>query len=153
MRLLSVLVLAAAICGAKPAAAAGTDTPRELRCLALTVYWEARSRTAEGQSAVAHVVLNRVASAKFPDTICGVVRQGGERPLHRCQFSWWCDGKSDRPFNAAAWRRSVSAARKAMAGGHDPTGGALYFHNTTVKPAWIRRKIRTVRIGDHIFYR
>ncbi|MEX2453641.1 MAG: cell wall hydrolase [Rhodospirillaceae bacterium] len=154
MRALKLLgmLLAAIVIAAPPAAAAGLSP--EMRCLALTVYWEARSKATEGQLAVAHVVLNRVAAGEFPDTICGVVRQGGERPLHRCQFSWWCDGRSDSPTNAAAWGKSVSVAREALsAGAPDPTGGALYFHTDAVAPGWAADKTRLVRIGQHLFYR
>ena len=59
-----------------------------LQCLALNVYWEARSEPMQGQLAVAAVTLNRVNDPRFPDDICDVVRQGGEVRKHRCQFSW-----------------------------------------------------------------
>ena len=64
----------------------------ELECLAQNIYFESRSETTSGKRAVAHVVLNRVSSKRFPSTICDVVQQGGSK-LNRCQFSWWCDGK------------------------------------------------------------
>ena len=68
-----------------------------LTCIALNVYYEARSEPLEGQYAVAHVVLNRVADDKFPDDACKVIKQGLEKGIGRCQFSWYCDGKSDTP--------------------------------------------------------
>ena len=71
----------------------------EITCLAQNIYFEARSEPVAGMLAVGHVVLNRVASDRFPDTVCKVIRQGGERRRHRCQFSWWCDGRSDKPHN------------------------------------------------------
>ncbi len=79
-----------------------------LHCLALNVYWEARSGSPEDQRAVAHVTLNRVASPDFPGSVCAVVRQGGEA-RDRCQFSWRCDGKPDRPENPEAWRKAMGA--------------------------------------------
>ena len=68
-----------------------------LRCMALNIYHEARGEPIEGKIAVGHVVLNRAASRRFPGQICAVVKQGGENRRYRCQFSWWCDGRSDRP--------------------------------------------------------
>jgi spore germination cell wall hydrolase CwlJ-like protein len=142
----AALLLCAGTARAEPQASA-------LRCLALNVYWEARSSSPEDQRAVAHVTLNRVASPDFPGSICAVVRQGGEA-RHRCQFSWRCDGKPDRPENPEAWRKAVEVARQALAGEHsDPTHGALFFHHASVRPDWADRRTRTVRIGPHVFYR
>jgi len=96
--------------------------------LGLAMYWEARGEGYRGMLAVGSVVLNRVGSKGFPDDVCGVVFDGGENPP--CQFSWWCDGKSDRPTN-----------------------GALFFHSKSVRSAWDQKRNRTTRIGNHIFYR
>jgi len=125
----------------------------ELRCLALNIYFEARNEPLPGQIAVAHVVLNRVADRAFPDTICGVVRQGGDRRRHRCQFSWWCDGRSDRPREEAAWRHSLQLAH-AIYRGHlaDPTEGAKWYHAVYVTPDWRQAFRQGPRIGRHIFY-
>lgn len=125
----------------------------DLRCLALTVYWEARSLSPRGHRSVAHVALNRVASDEFPESVCQVVYQGGEI-RHQCQFSWWCDGKADAPTNPEAWREAVSTARNALEGEtDDPTGGALYFYSENVRPSWAARFSRTTKIDGHIFYR
>ena len=125
----------------------------ELRCLALNIYHEARSESKRGQIAVAAVTLNRVKSDRFPNSVCAVVHQGGEK-LHRCQFSWWCDGRSDQPKDQKAWRRAIQLARESLAGLHrDPTRGALYYHTTRVKPAWSKKFRRSARIGNHVFYR
>ena len=99
------------------------------RCLALALYWEAKTEGPDGMRAVASVVLNRVAHPEFPDTVCAVVTQGGEQPP--CQFSWWCDGRSDQPTDARAWRLARQIAQAALAKAPpDRTRGALFFHNT-----------------------
>ncbi len=119
-------------------------------CVALAMYWEARGEGQQGMLAVGSVVLNRVADDRFPNSVCGVVYQGGEKPP--CQFSWWCDGKSDRPTHEAQWAASLSLADELlMARTSDPTYGALFFHNTSIRSPW--RRERTTRIGNHIFYR
>ena len=69
----------------------------DIECLALNVYFEARGEPFVGKLAVAHVVLNRMRDRRFPASACMVVKQGGDRVRHNCQFSWWCDGKSDVP--------------------------------------------------------
>ncbi len=124
-----------------------------LRCLALNVYWEARSESVQGQLAVAAVTLNRVNDPRFPGEVCDVVRQGGEVRRHRCQFSWWCDGKKDIPVNAEAWRRATVIARLTYAGVvSDPTDGSLWYHADYVNPDWAARKHKVAKIGRHIFY-
>lgn len=128
-------------------------TADDLRCLALTVYWEARSEPDVGQRAVAHTVLNRVRSPSFPDTVCGVVHQGGEAPLGKCQFSWWCDGLNDDPADTASWSVARQAARDALEGrGLDPTNGAVYYHARAVTPEWSKTFLVVADLGNHLFY-
>ena len=125
----------------------------EIGCLALNIYFEARGEPKAGKLGVAHVVMNRVASARFPDTVCGVVRQGGEVRRYRCQFSWWCDGRSDRPRNRREWRISNEIALAVYWGRtQDPTDGAMWYHADYVKPAWRREFKKGPKIGRHIFY-
>ena len=139
---------------ASPSALAGQDWRSEIECLALNIYHEARGEPMRGQLAVGHVVLNRVADRRFPSSVCGVVRQGEENRLHRCQFSWWCDGRSDRPRDAEAWRESKALARTVFWGfSKDPSQGALWYHATYVKPLWRKALDRGPKIGEHIFYR
>ena len=129
------------------------ETQKEIRCLALNIYWEARSEPLDGQVAVAAVTLNRVEDRRFPDEICNVVRQGGEIRRHRCQFSWWCDGKKDDPLDAEAWRRANTLARLTSAGViEDPTGGAMWYHADYVDPYWADAKKQVTKIGRHIFF-
>lgn len=119
-------------------------------CLAQAMYWEARGEGREGMLAVSSVVLNRVEDERFPDTVCGVVYEGGESPP--CQFSWWCDGKSDEPANEAMWSETLNLAHTVLATRpEDPTDGALFYHSTSIRVPW--RREQTARIGNHIFYR
>ncbi len=126
---------------------------KDLECLALNIYHEARSEPKLGQIAVAAVTLNRVADPEFPDSVCEVVLQGGPRPKHRCQFSWWCDGKSDKPRDRTAWREAKSLAFQFLMNRHDdPTDGALFYHADYVNPRWASQMRTAAVIGRHIFY-
>ena len=126
----------------------------ELQCLALNLYHEARGESEPGRIAVVQVVLNRVSDGKFPGTICAVVHQGGATPLNGCQFSWWCDGKSDRPGDKEVWADSRRLAAELARGWHgDPTGGALWYHADYVSPTWRQAFDEGPQIGRHIFYR
>ena len=125
----------------------------ELTCLALNVYFEARGEPAIGKAAVAHVTMNRAASNRFPETICKVIRQGGEARLNRCQFSWWCDGRSDQPLNRRSWEQAREIAHDVYWNVvSDPTAGALWYHADYVKPYWARAFAKGPRIGQHLFY-
>jgi spore germination cell wall hydrolase CwlJ-like protein len=136
---------------AQGAVATGRAVDRTQRdCMAQAMYWEARGEGHHGMLAVGSVVLNRVDDPRFPGTVCGVVHDGGETPP--CQFSWWCDGKSDRPTNQSLWAQSQNVAEQMLtARPTDPTGGALFFHNTSIRKPW--QRVRTAQIGAHVFYR
>lgn len=129
---------------------------QELLCLALNDYWEARGESTRGRVAVAQVVLNRARDPRFPSGICDVVSQNPSGKPLTCQFSWYCDGRSDRPTNAAAWRSSVLLAKSLLTRNNaisDLTHGALWYHNRTVDPGWAGRLAFATRVGDHYFYR
>lgn len=122
-------------------------------CLALNVYHEARSDTMIGQYAVAHVVMNRVQSDRFPDSVCDVVHQGYHKGKHKCQFSWYCDGKSDTPTEPRAWALATLVAYDVLNGTvPDVTHGATHYHATYVRPYWAKHFKETVTHGSHIFY-
>lgn len=129
-------------------------------CLALNIYHEARSESTLGKRAVAWVTLNRVQSSKFPDTICDVVYQAhldshGNPKRHQCQFSWYCDGASDKTTNQQEWTRAQELARQVMKNYGkipDPTEGATYYHAVYVNPQWASSFKKTTRIDQHIFY-
>jgi spore germination cell wall hydrolase CwlJ-like protein len=136
-------------------------------CMALNVYHEARSDNLAGMFAVSDVVLNRVRDSRWPDTPCGVIQDavyskwwreqhGKLVPVkHKCQFSWFCDGKKDTPTDAESWRRAQTVAFKILNRDlyRGITEGATHYHATYVDPSWNKR-FRTIgRIGAHIFYR
>ncbi len=152
---LAAAVLALAGLAGAAAAEPNAEFDRDqIECLALNIYWEARSEPRLSQQAVAHVTLNRVADTAYPNTICEVVYQGEERKSGGCQFSWWCDGRSDRPDEPKAWHRSLDEAVAALKDkSPDPTRGALFFHRDSVAPDWSIKKKRTVRIGRHLYYK
>ncbi|MGI9341973.1 MAG: cell wall hydrolase [Gammaproteobacteria bacterium] len=123
---------------------------RSHQCLAEAMYWEARGEGEEGMRAVSAVILNRVKDERFPDTVCGVIYEGGEAPP--CQFSWWCDGKSDYPTDRAQWGQILDLSYTYLAKRPaDTTEGALFYHATSIQNPW-RREL-TAHIGNHIFYR
>jgi hypothetical protein len=131
----------------------GPEIAQEISCLAQNIYFEARSEPHVGKLAVAHVVMNRVASKRFPGSICEVIRQGGSAQLNRCQFSWWCDGKSDKPGNLRAWRESLKLASDIYWGlVEDPTEGAMWYHADYVSPNWRTDLVEGPKFGRHIFY-
>ncbi len=135
-------------------AASAIQVNDDLQCLALTIYFEARGEPQAGKLAVASVVMNRVADRRYPNRVCAVVQQGGERPRNRCQFSWWCDGRSDYPHNSRAWKQSNAMAFLVYWGFmRDPTEGALWYHANYVRPFWRKAFERGPTIGEHIFYR
>lgn len=132
-----------------------------LVCLALNVYHEARDQPFIGQVAVAQVVMNRVQDHRYPDTICEVVKQGptykwalGFPVRNKCQFSWYCDGKSDEAKNKDAWEEALLVAHGVYGGNLDDfVEGATHYHAYYVKPEWAKTKTPIVRISDHVFYR
>jgi spore germination cell wall hydrolase CwlJ-like protein len=123
-----------------------------ITCLARTIYWEAKNSSTAGMEAVASVVMNRLGHEGFPSTICEVVKQGHEQGA--CQFSWWCDGRSDTAQDQTSYAAAKEIARKAVNRGlKDMTQGAMYFHGKGSPPDWSKQYIRTVTVGDHVFYK
>ena len=136
------------IVGPKTAAALGmtiksddnSASNSDLYLLAKCVYAEARGESYTGQVAVAAVILNRVKSADFPNTIAGVIYQ-----------PWAFTAVNDGQINLEPNQTAYNAARDAM-NGWDPTYGALYYYNAkTATNKWIYNKKTTVTIGNHVF--
>jgi len=155
MRVLLLLLLALASERALAETSLGPKQEREMRCLALNIYFEARSEPIDGQLAVAFVTINRMQSRRYPNSICGVVWQ-------KRQFSWTHDGKSDRPREQRAWRRAQKIARfiftkylalpEQVRRTMDRTNGALHYYAPKLaNPYWARAKEVTFAVGGHVF--
>ena len=131
------------------------DRTKQLECLARNIYWEAASEPFEGKVGVAQVTMNRVASGKFADSVCGVVYQ--KNVIYQkviCQFSWYCEGNHKmKAVNQPLWRESEEVAKKVLLEGFrlPSLEKAMYYHADYVNPAWNRTKID--KIGHHIFYK
>lgn len=149
----------------------------QMHCLAKNIYFEARGESREGKIAVANVTVNRVESSRYPDSVCEVVHQavysrwwlehnGRQVPVRNmCQFSWYCDGKSDTVFltdeygntiqaNMEAWVESIGIARMALEGRlADVTRGAThYFNPTLADPEWQHAFTQVAIIDNHTFF-
>jgi len=143
--------------------------PIQATCLAENVYHESRNQGTAGWSAVISVTMNRVKDKRFPNTICEVVKQGPTKeswkqngtyyPIkHKCQFSWYCDGKKDIIYkkDAKLYKEIYNLSYVSLIKDItilDITDGATHYHADYVTPAWARTKTKTTEIGDHIFYR
>ena len=136
-----------------PARARSTS---EVTCLANAIYFEARGEAEKGQIAVAQVVLNRLKNPAYPKTICGVVYQNKNK-RNRCQFSFACDGISDRITDKRSWALSQALARRVL--NDDRTlymasvGASTHYHATYVRPRWARSMKKMEKIGRHVFYK
>lgn len=134
---------------------------QDYQCLALATYHEAKGESVTGKSAIAYVVVNRYYDERYPDDICDVVYQGqhdsnGNPIRNACQFSFYCDGKSDEPIYYDQYAVSLLIAIEVINTydeANDPTMGATMFHADYVKPYWSDSFERTTKIGNHIFYR
>lgn len=122
----------------------------QILCMADNIYHEARGEPKDGKYAVGHVVMNRVKDSRFPKTPCSVIKQRSKRI---CQFSWVCGGKktdrSSKSYNEALEISEEIYYNKSK----DVTNGAKYFHARRIKPSWAFTFIRTIVIGNHIFYK
>lgn len=129
---------------------------RDIKCLALNIYHEARGEKRAGQMAVAKVTLNRVASKHYPNNICDVVyekRWDKIRKRYIGAFSWT---EFDEPpkLKSKAWYRAWNVA-ESVYHNKDQVNlkGALFYHARRIKPSWARKKKPIARIGSHVFYR
>lgn len=132
----------------------------QIQCLARNIYFETRAVTLSAAMSVTDVVLNRVDSSQYPNTPCKVVHQGlkddnGNMLRNKCQFSWYCDGKSDKPKDKSAWKRSLKFASDMYNFNYyrGLTEGSTHYHATYVQPFWAPSLDRVDQIGPHIFYR
>ena len=134
-------------------------------CLQQNIYFEARNQSTEGKVAVAWVTLNRMESKRYPDTICGVVKQGhkdskGNLIRHKCQFSWYCDGKSDKissnVIEQRAWEDAGLVSEVVLLdwarGKASPVKEATMYHAEYVDPFWSSSYDVVAKVDSHIFY-
>ena len=139
-------------------------------CLALNIYFEARSDNLAGQFAVADVAINRSLDRRYPNTICSVIKQGSMKDgkiygtyvrngvviqYPSCQFSWYCDKKDDVPTEMLHWRKAQAVAYRMLFKQQHRgiTEGATHYHATYVEPRWAADLQQVGQIGAHIFYR
>ena len=142
------------------AQAQDANLDREFECLAKNIYFEARNQSHLGKIAVAQVVLNRVHDDRYPKSTCGVVEQAKKKNgvivRHKCQFSWFCDGLSDRPRDEVAWADAQAVAWDAIIlwdTGYDLTEGATHYHTKYVTPFWKDSLTYITSVDEHQFYR
>jgi hypothetical protein len=129
------------------------DEARAIDCLTAAIYYEAAYESADGQRAVAQVVLNRMRHPAFPKTVCGVVFQGSER-TSGCQFTFTCDGALARKPADEGWERARKIAIAALNGYvMKKVGNATHYHAEYVAPYWSPSLVKVATIGAHIFYR
>ena len=141
----------------------GSQQPEGRLCLAQNIYFEAANQPLAGRIAVSNVVMNRVEDGQFPNSICGVIYEakweenwkGNMIPIrNQCQFSWFCDGKSDDPTDSKTWMQAIRLADRMLDGTYeDITEGALWYHADHVDPYWNDYLEETVTINNHIFYK
>ena len=150
-------VLAFAMAGS-PAVANHCNKEEQIHALALNMYHEARGEGFEAMQLVGEVTLNRVNNEHFPDEVCDVVYQArydrsGNPIRHECQFSWYCDGRSDKPRDEEMWNASLEIATGLVNGTLTLIGiDATHYHTTAVRPYWSKRYTMIGRYGNHIFY-
>ncbi|HEY8434713.1 MAG TPA: cell wall hydrolase [Sphingomicrobium sp.] len=127
-----------------------TNAPldQQTNCLATAVYFEARGESLEGQLAVAHVVMNRASSGRYPPDWCSVVKQPA-------QFSFVRHGEFPQAdTNSEAWKKAEAIAELAAYNVVPSVGtDVLWYHADYVAPAWRHGLQEVEQIGAHIFYR
>ncbi|MDH5324512.1 MAG: cell wall hydrolase [Gammaproteobacteria bacterium] len=131
---------------------------RDIRCLAMNVYHEARGEPKPGKYAVAKVTMNRVDSKHHPNDVCRVVyykQWSKRRQRYISAFSWTNDKVTDIPEESQAWIEAVRIAREVYREEvpANKVKDALFYHADYVKPRWARNKVKVAKIGKHIFYK
>jgi len=141
-------------------------TKEDIKCLADNIYFEARNQTIEGKIAVGRVVINRVKDSRWPNTVCGVIKDAVYTTAwhdadirvpvrHKCQFSWYCDGKSDTIDDLRSYEEALTLARDIILNNRwdGIVHGAVFYHANYVSPKWRNSFDYVGRIDSHLFYR
>tara|TARA_Y100001938_G_scaffold138422_1_gene203875 strand:+ start:1426 stop:1890 length:465 start_codon:yes stop_codon:yes gene_type:complete len=137
---------------------ANLEEAKQTKCMAEAIYFEARSESIMGQLAVGNVIINRVNSDRFPNTICKVVHQGpkyksGHPVKHKCQFSYWCDGVKEKYTDRRAYADALNVAVMINKGIRiESLTNVLFYHATYSSPYWAAKKKLKSIIGSHVFY-
>jgi len=138
------------------------DNQKQIMCMAKNIFFEAATESTAGQLAVTQVVLNRVKSKYYPNTVCGVIQEArrhanGLPKRDQCQFSWYCDGKGDEPREGRLWTQAQELAKHIFLYKDkyvDITDGATHYHAKYIDdPRWARADRRTATIDQHHFFR
>ena len=139
--------------------AAAQEVPsKQVKCVAEAMYFEARDQGWKGMLAVGVVIKNRMMNPRWPSTACQVVRQGrtwnGNPVRHKCQFSYYCDGKHERPAEPGPWTTALDLAQQILVADLTIVGleDATHYHTTSVRPRWSRTMDPCGKIGQHVFY-
>jgi spore germination cell wall hydrolase CwlJ-like protein len=134
------------------------EDAKQTKCMAEAIYFEARSQSTIGQLAVGNVIINRVKSDRFPNTICKVIHQGprhksGHPVKHKCQFSYWCDGIKEKYTDKRAYADALNVAVMINKGVRiDSLKNSLFYHAIYTSPFWAKKKTIVAWIDDHVFY-
>lgn len=151
-------ILAGCILIASASNTLACSVDKQIYALALNMYHEARGEGNDAMQLVGEVTLNRVKNPHFPNTVCGVVYQAkrnsqGKVIKNKCQFSWYCDGRSDVPKNNKLWSISKNIAKDLLANSIELLGTeATHYHAVSVKPYWAKYYENLGVYGKHIFY-
>lgn len=130
----------------------GNISFKDAACLSQAVHGEAGNQPFEGKVAVAQVIVNRTKDGRFPSDICGVVHQRGQFDF--LQHIRWI--RRDNPAEEEQMKESIQAAALVLNEEVDDiTRGSLFFANPKLSTdrRWLRSLKKTMRIGDHVFYR
>ena len=144
-----------------PEKIAVSPNPRDLYCLALNIYFEARNqKTLDAKSSVGFVVINRMHHKQYANTICDVIATTKViKGKIYCQFSWYCDDNPNIPslhnaLERKAWSESKKIANAILTNQIDnPIADAIMYHTTAISPYWAAHYEPVATIGNHIFYR
>lgn len=159
MRLSTLTFTLAILLSSSLAYATTCDKEDQIHALALNMYHEARGEGSDAMQMVGEVTLNRADNKLFPSNVCEVVYQSkvdksGNPIRGKCQFSWYCDGKSDMPRDRVMWYYSVRIATGLVEGTADIIGtNATHYHAKHVRPYWSKHYTKVGYYGGHVFYK
>lgn len=137
-------------------------TQADINCMALNIYFEARGEPEDGQYVVSEVVMWRVMHENFPDSVCEVIQDAKYHKWNKkilvrnaCQFSWFCDGKPDRPLDGEAFQQALDISKNILTNPfYEPKiDYALYYHADYVNPYWSDHVTHVAQVGKHHLYK